>query len=87
MIAIDESFPYDIWEEEKLIRIANARKRREEDEVRDVEGSIITCLLNMNANLFTVRKNTNFIKNTSSLWRSCSLFLLVMVYIVHGVCG
>ena len=25
VIAIDESFPYDIWEEEKLIGIANAR--------------------------------------------------------------
>ena len=47
VIAIDESFLYDIWEEEKLIGIANARKRREEDEVRDAEGSIITCLLNL----------------------------------------
>ena len=53
VIAIDESFPYDIWEEEKLIGIVNARKRREEDEVRDVEGSIITCLLNF-AWYFTV---------------------------------
>lgn len=44
-VTTDESFPYSIWEEEKLIGIANAKKRREEDEVRDGEGSI-KCFLN-----------------------------------------
>ncbi|KAL6311540.1 hypothetical protein AAG906_005020 [Vitis piasezkii] len=33
-VTTDESFPYSIWEEEKLIGIANAKKRREEDENR-----------------------------------------------------
>lgn len=49
VIATNESFPYEIWEEEKLIGIANARKRREEDEVRDAEGTqgSITCFLNL----------------------------------------
>lgn len=32
--AIDESFVYSIWEEEKYIEIAYTRKRREEEEVR-----------------------------------------------------
>ncbi|CBI40456.3 unnamed protein product, partial [Vitis vinifera] len=34
-VTTDESFPYSIWEEEKLIGIANAKKRREEDELKD----------------------------------------------------
>lgn len=38
--ATNESFLYGIWEEEKLIGIANARKRREDDEVRNGESSI-----------------------------------------------
>ncbi|EEF50609.1 transferase, transferring glycosyl groups, putative [Ricinus communis] len=31
----DESFSYDIWEEEKNIQILNAKKRREEQELKD----------------------------------------------------
>ncbi|KAL6311633.1 hypothetical protein AAG906_027405 [Vitis piasezkii] len=34
-VTTDKSFPYSIWEEEKLIGIANAKKRREEDELKD----------------------------------------------------
>ncbi|XP_021887787.1 uncharacterized protein LOC110807078 isoform X1 [Carica papaya] len=33
--ATHDSFLYDIWEEEKYIRMVNTRKRREEEELRD----------------------------------------------------
>lgn len=37
--AADDSFIYSIWQEEKDIEMANARKRREEEEVRNPTGS------------------------------------------------
>lgn len=41
--SIDESFLYDIWKEEKDNEILNARKRREEEEVRSCCRALI-CL-------------------------------------------
>lgn len=36
--AVNDSFIYSIWVEEKQIEIANSRKRREEEEVMDIVG-------------------------------------------------
>lgn len=36
LIAVDDSFAYEIWEEEKRTHILNAKRRREEQEVRIV---------------------------------------------------
>lgn len=39
--AVDDSFIYSIWEEEKQIEIANSRKRREEEEVMEIVGTYV----------------------------------------------